>query len=70
VYDPVTYADIPFRFAGQKLAGLAVNYRIPLSDTRAVRLFGNVNNLFDQNYFEGGFRTPPILGLGGLQFEF
>ncbi|MGA3025528.1 MAG: TonB-dependent receptor [Bryobacteraceae bacterium] len=70
VYDPVTYADVPFRFVGQKLAGLAVNYRIALSDTRAVRLFGNVNNLFDQNYFEGGFRTPPILGLGGLQFEF
>jgi iron complex outermembrane receptor protein len=70
VYDPVTYADVPFRFAGQKLAGLAVNYRIPLSDTRAVRFFGNVNNLFNQNYFEGGFRTPPILGLGGAQFEF
>lgn len=70
VYDPVTYADVPFRFAGQKRAGLAVNYRIPLSDTRAVRLFGKVENLFDQNYFEGGFRTPPILGLGGLQFEF
>ncbi len=70
VYDPVTFADVPFRFAGQKLAGIAVNYRIPLSDRRAVRLFGKVDNLFDQNYFEGGFRTPPILGLGGLQFEF
>ncbi len=70
VYDANTFADVPFRFAGQKLAGLSVNYRIPLSDTRALRLFGTVQNLFDQNYFEGGFRTPPILGLGGLQFEF
>jgi hypothetical protein len=70
VYDPVTFADVPFRFAGQKLAGAAVNYRIPLSDKRAVRLFGKVDNVFDRNYFESGFRTPPILGLGGLQFEF
>jgi outer membrane receptor protein involved in Fe transport len=70
VYDPATYANIPFRFAGPKRAGLAANYRIPLSDTRAVRIFGKVENLFDQNYFEGGFRTPPILALGGLQFEF
>jgi iron complex outermembrane receptor protein len=70
VYDPVTFADVPFRYAGQKLAGVAVNYRIPLSDTRAVRFFGDVNNVFNQNYFEGGFRTPPILGLGGMQFEF
>jgi vitamin B12 transporter len=70
VYDPDTFADVPFRFAGQKRAGLAMNYRIPFSDTRAVRLFGRVENLFDQNYFEGGFRTPPIMGLGGLQFEF
>jgi iron complex outermembrane receptor protein len=70
VYDPATFASIPFRFAGQKRAGLAANYRIPLSDTRAVRLFGKVDNLFNQNYYEGGFRTPGILGLGGLQFEF
>ena len=30
----------------------------------------NGGNLFNQNYSEGGFRTPPILGLGGAQFEF
>jgi len=70
VYDAATFASVPFRFAGQKQAGLAANYRIPLSDTRAVRFYGKVENLFDQNYYEGGFRTLGILGLGGLQFEF
>jgi vitamin B12 transporter len=70
LYNPTTYASVPFRFPGQKRAGLAANYRIPLSDARAIRLFGKVENLFDQNYYEGGFRTPGILGLGGLQFEF
>ena len=70
VYDPAAFANVPFRFAGQKRAGLAANYRISLTDTRAVRLFGKVENLFNQNYYEGGFRTPGILGLGGLQFEF
>ena len=70
VFDENTFANVPMRFAGQKLAGIALNYRIPLSETRALRFYGRVNNLFNQNYFEGGFRTPPILGSGGLQFEF
>ena len=70
MYDPFTYANVPFRFPGQKRAGVSLNYRLPLSDTRALRFYGTVRNLFDQNYFEGGFRTPPILGLGGMQFEF
>jgi len=70
VYNPNTYANIPFQFPGQKRAGLALNYRIPLTDTRAIRLYGRVENLFNQDYYEGGFRTPPILGIGGLQFEF
>ena len=70
VFNENTFANVPMRFPGQKLAGVALNYRIPLSETRALRFYGRVNNLFNQNYFEGGFRTPPILGLGGMQFEF
>ena len=70
VFDEDTFASVPMRFPGEKLAGVALNYRIPISDRRAVRFYGRVSNLFDQNYYEGGFRTPPIVGLGGMQFEF
>ena len=70
VFDENTFANVPMRFPGMKRAGAALNYRIRLSETLALRFYGRVNNLLNQNYFEGGFRTPPILGLGGMQFEF
>ncbi|HZU24341.1 MAG TPA: TonB-dependent receptor, partial [Bryobacteraceae bacterium] len=70
VLDPVSFASRAYQFPGMKQAAVAANYRIPLSDTRAVRLFGKVSNLFDQTYYASGFRTAGILGLGGMQFEF
>jgi vitamin B12 transporter len=59
-----------YRFHGIKKADIAASYRIPISDARAVRLFGKVGNVFNQDYFESGFRTPGRTGTGGLQFEF
>jgi len=59
-----------YRFDGIKKAGLGVSYRIPLADFRAVRFFAKADNLFNQTYYENGFRTPGATGVGGLQFEF
>jgi len=70
IYDPVTYTDLPFRFPGHKRAGVALNYRIPLGEARAVRLYGKVDNLFDQTDYFDGFPTPGLTALGGMQFEF
>lgn len=70
IYDPDTFNDLPFRFAGQKDAALALNYRIPLGESRAVRLFGKVDNLFDRTYYAEGFPTAGLTALGGMQFEF
>ena len=57
-------------FDGMANAGVVVSYRIPLGDIRAVRLHGKVDNLFNREYYESGFRAPRATGLGGLQFEF
>ncbi len=59
-----------YRFDGIKKAGLGVSYRIPLAEFRAVRFFAKAENLFNQTYYESGFRTPGATGVGGLQFEF
>ena len=49
-------------------AGLS--YRRPLSEARAIRFYGKVDNLFNQTYFENGFRTPGTTVTSGAQFEF
>jgi len=65
-----TFAIYPFQFPGKRLAELGGSYRIPLGDYRAIRFFGKASNVFDQNYYESGYRTPGATGTGGVQFEF
>ncbi len=65
--DAVTAAML---FPGIKKLDLGANYRLPLSEFRAVRFFGKADNLLNQTYYESGYRTPGITGVGGLQFEF
>lgn len=59
-----------FRFDGLKRGQIGVSYRMPLSESRAVRLFANVDNAFSQSYYESGFRTPGTTARSGVQFEF
>jgi outer membrane cobalamin receptor len=59
-----------FRFDGPARGQLGVSYRKPLSEFRALRFYVRTDNLFDQTYFENGFRTPGITVNGGTKFEF
>ncbi len=59
-----------FQFPGYKRGDLGLSYRIPLSETRSIRLFGKTENVFDRVYYESGFLTPGITARGGMQFEF
>ena len=60
----------PFRFEGQRKADIGASYRISTSDATSVRFFTKVENVFDQRYFEAGFRTPCIWATAGFQFGF
>lgn len=59
-----------FQFDGRARAQAVVSYRHPLSEFRALRLFFKADNLFNQEYFENGFRTPKATFTSGTQFEF
>lgn len=59
-----------YRFDGIKKADIGVSYRIPLAEFKAIRVFAKADNLFNQTYYESGFRTPGVTGVSGLQFEF
>jgi outer membrane receptor protein involved in Fe transport len=50
---------------------LGASYSLPLKGEKLqLRLFGYVDNLFDQEYFESGFRTPGRTGRAGASFIF
>ncbi|HZI49390.1 MAG TPA: TonB-dependent receptor, partial [Pyrinomonadaceae bacterium] len=71
IFDPVTFANRGYRFRGLAKADVGASYTLPLgSESRALRFFGYVDNLFDREYFESGFRTPGRTGRGGATFVF
>ncbi len=60
----------PLLFPGPKKADVMVTYTMPLSDRRNVKIFGKIENAFDHEYFELGFRSPGVWGVVGLSFGF
>ena len=71
IFDPVTFASRAYRFRGLAKADLGASYTLPLSsESRSLRFFGYVDNLFDREYFESGFRTPGRVGRAGAMFIF
>lgn len=59
-----------FQFNGLARAQTGISYRQPLAGYKAVRLYFKADNLFNQTYFDDGFRTPGVTFTGGTQFEF
>ena len=59
-----------FTFDGYTKVDAFLTYEHPLNDRTALEFFGGADNLFDQKYFENGFRAPGIVGRGGVKVRF
>ncbi len=70
IFDSRTFGSRVYRFRGLAKADLGGSYTLPLSETRSLRLFGYVDNLFNREYFESGFRTPGRTGRAGAALRF
>jgi len=70
IYDPSRFSSRPYSFDGLRKGDVSAAYSIPLGDTKSIRVFGKVENLFDRTYFENGFATPGALGTVGIRFDF
>ena len=71
VFDTVSFTSRGYRFKGLAKADLGASYSLPLGDDkRQLRFFGYVENLFDREYFESGFRTPGRTGRAGASLVF
>lgn len=59
-----------FKFGGPVKADLGASYTVPMSDRVNMRFYGKVENIFDREYFESGFRTPGAVFTGGMGLRF
>lgn len=67
-YSP--FSGRAFKFSGPAKADLGASYTLPINDKVSLRFIGKVDNLFDHEYFENGFRTPGVRFTGGSSLRF
>jgi outer membrane receptor protein involved in Fe transport len=67
---PVGFPTVVLRFNGYTKADAFASYERALNERVVLILFGGAENLFDEEYFENGFRAPGAVGRGGFSFRF
>lgn len=70
VFDNRTFVSRAYSFRGQRRADVTAGYTLPLSESRSLRFFGKLENLFDREFYENGFRTPGLTGRAGASLSF
>lgn len=71
VFSNTMFNQYSYRFTGNRRGDLTAGYTFFLrSGLVNVRVFGTVENLFDNKYFENGFRTPGRNGRAGISLGF
>ncbi len=70
IFSGSTFSTYIYRFDGNRKGDLTVGYTFDIKNNRSLRAFGTIENVFDQEYFENGFRTPGSTGRIGVSFGF
>ncbi|MGI9054441.1 MAG: TonB-dependent receptor plug domain-containing protein, partial [Pyrinomonadaceae bacterium] len=71
IFSNSSFQTYIYRFKGNRRADLTGGYTIPFRNEKLnLRLFGTIENLFDYEYFENGFRTVGRNARAGLAFGF
>ncbi|MCI0485579.1 MAG: TonB-dependent receptor [Blastocatellia bacterium] len=70
LFDPVFFSQVLFRFKGYTKADLGASYTRQIGENRQITFYGKVDNLFDREIFEEGFRAPGAAGVGGVKIRF
>ena len=71
LFSNTTFRTYIYRFSGNRRGDLTGGYTIPLRNERlSLRVYGTIENVFDNDYYESGFRTFGRNGRIGLNFGF
>ena len=66
-----TFTTYVYRFKGNRRGDLTGGYTFPLNNEKlSLRVYGTIENIFDNDYYENGFRTFRRNGRIGLNFGF
>lgn len=71
IFSNSTFTTYLYRFNGNRRGDLTGGYTFRLKGQRyGLRIFGTIENVFDNEYYENGFRTAGVNGRIGLAFSF
>lgn len=71
IFSNSTFTTYLYRFSGNRRGDLTGGYTFRLKRQRyGLRVFGTIENVFDNEYYENGFRTAGVNGRVGLAFSF
>lgn len=71
IFSNSSFQTYVFRFEGNRKGDLTGGYTFGFKKEKmTLRLFGTIENVFDQEYYENGFRTAGATGRVGLSFGF
>ncbi len=71
IYSNTTFNSYIYRFDGNRRGDVTAGYTFPLNNEKLnLRVFGTVENVFGDDYYENGFRTFDRNGRVGLAFGF
>jgi len=70
ISDAATFVSRSYRFRGVRRVDVSASYTLPFAARRGVRVFGRLDNITNQVYFESGFRTPGHVAALGVAVEF
>lgn len=70
IYSNTNFTTRLYRFNGNRKGDLTGGYTFSVKGDKTLRLYGTVENVFNQEYYENGFRTAKATSRAGLTFGF
>ncbi len=71
IFSNTSFTTYVYRFDGNRRGDLTAGYTFPFNNEKLnLRVFGTIENVFDDEYYENGFRTFGRNGRIGLAFSF
>jgi iron complex outermembrane receptor protein len=71
IFSNTTFNNYVYRFDGNRRADLTAGYNFAFRKEKLnLRVFGTIENLFNYDYYENGFRTVGRTARGGLALSF
>ncbi len=70
IFSNTSFSTYVYRFNGNRKGDLTGGYSFALKTDKTLRVYGTVENVFNQEYYENGFRTAKTTARVGMTFGF